>query len=218
MSWLLKFWGSTVGKKVVMAVTGILLVGFVFTHMLGNLQMFLGADAMNRYAAFLKSTGELLWVARAGLFTAAVLHIVSAYQLTMLNRAARPTDYAKRESQVSTLASKTMRVGGVILALFIVYHIGHFTVGTFHPAFSHTGVYGNVIIGFQTWWVVLFYVVAMAFLGLHLFHGFWAGFRTLGLQKRSASPIQRSAALWVAVLVWAGFTAIPVAVLLGILN
>ncbi len=218
MSWLLKFWGSTVGKKVVMAVTGILLVGFVFAHMLGNLQMFLGADAMNRYAAFLKSTGELLWVARAGLFTAAVLHIVSAYQLTMLNRAARPTDYAKRESQVSTLASKTMRVGGVILALFIVYHIGHFTVGTFHPAFSHTGVYGNVIIGFQTWWVVLFYVVAMAFLGLHLFHGFWAGFRTLGLQKRSASPIQRSAALWVAVLVWAGFTAIPVAVLLGILN
>ena len=111
MSWLLKFWGSTVGKKVVMAVTGILLVGFVFAHMLGNLQMFLGADAMNRYAAFLKSTGELLWVARAGLFAAAVLHIVSAYQLTMLNRAARPTDYAKRESQVSTLASKTMRLG-----------------------------------------------------------------------------------------------------------
>lgn len=218
MSWLLKFWGSTVGKKVVMAVTGIILVGFVLGHMLGNLQMFLGADAMNRYAAFLKSTGELLWVVRGGLLAAAVLHIVSAYQLTMINRAARPTDYAKREPQISTLASRTMRVGGVILALFIVYHLGHLTVGAFHPAFSHTGVYGNVIIGFQTWWVVLFYVVAMAALGMHLFHGFWAGFRTLGLQKRSASPIQRSAALWVAVLVWAGFTAIPVAVLLGILN
>lgn len=218
MSWLLKFWSSTVGKKVVMAVTGIMLVGFVFAHMLGNLQMFLGADAMNRYAAFLKSTGELLWVARAGLFGAAVLHIVSAVQLTLINRAARPTNYAKREPQVSTLASRTLRWGGVILALFIVYHIGHFTLGTFHPAFSHTGVYGNVIIGFQSPWVVLFYVLAMAALGMHLFHGVWAGFRTLGLQKRSASPIQRSAALWVAIIVWAGFTAIPVAVLLGILN
>lgn len=218
MSWLLKFWGSTVGKKVVMAVTGIILVGFVIGHMLGNLQMFLGSDAMNRYAAFLKSTGELLWVVRGGLLAAAVLHIISAYQLTMINRAARPTDYAKREPQISTLASRTMRLGGVILAAFIIYHLGHFTTGTFHPAFSHTGVYGNVIIGFRTWWVVLFYVVAMAALGLHLFHGFWAGFRTLGLQKRSASPIQRSAALWVAIIVWAGFTAIPVAVLLGILN
>jgi succinate dehydrogenase / fumarate reductase cytochrome b subunit len=218
VSWLPKFWRSTVGKKVVMAVTGIILVGFVIGHMLGNLQMFLGADAMNRYAAFLKSTGELLWVARGGLLAAAVLHIISAYQLTMINRAARPADYAKREPQVSTLASRTMRIGGVVLALFIVYHLGHFTVGTFHPAFSHTGVYGNVIIGFHTWWVVLFYVVAMAALGMHLFHGFWAGFRTLGLQKRSASPIQRSAALWIAIFVWAGFTAIPVAVLLGILN
>ncbi len=218
MSWLPKFWKSTVGKKVVMAVTGIMLVGFVFAHMLGNLQMFLGADAMNGYAAFLKSTGELLWVARAGLFGAAVLHIVSAVQLTLINRAARPTEYAKREPQVSTFASRTLRIGGVILAVFIVYHLGHFTFGTFHPAFSHTGVYGNVIIGFQSPWVVLFYVVAMASLGMHLFHGVWAGFRTLGLQKRSASPIQRSAALWVAIIVWAGFTAIPIAVLLGILN
>lgn len=218
MRWLLKFWGSTVGKKVVMAVTGIMLVGFVIVHMLGNLQMFLGADAMNGYAAFLKSTGELLWVARAGLLGAAVLHIVSAVQLTLINRAARPLDYAKREPQVSTFASRTLRWGGVVLALFIVYHLGHFTTGAFHPAFSPTGVYGNVIIGFRSVWVVLFYVIAMASLGLHLYHGVWAGVRTLGLQKRSASPIQRSAALWVAILVWAGFTVIPVAVLLGILN
>ena len=98
MSWLLKFWDSTVGKKVVMAVTGILLVGFVIAHMLGNLQMFLGADAMNKYAAFLKSTGELLWVARAGLFVAAVLHIISAVQLTMINRAARPTAAPRRRT------------------------------------------------------------------------------------------------------------------------
>jgi succinate dehydrogenase / fumarate reductase cytochrome b subunit len=218
MSWLRKFWDSTVGKKAVMAVTGLVLVAFVVGHMLGNLQMFLGADAMNRYAAFLKSTGELLWVVRAGLFTAAVLHIVSAYQLTMIARAARPTDYAKRQSQVSTIASRTMRVGGVILVAFLIYHLGHFTTGTFHPAFSPTGVYGNVIIGFRVWWVALFYVVAMVFVGLHLFHGAWSGFRTLGLAKDSPSPIHRTFALWVALIVWAGFTAIPVAVVLGILN
>jgi succinate dehydrogenase / fumarate reductase, cytochrome b subunit len=218
MSWLLKFWDSTVGKKVVMAATGILLLGFVFAHMAGNLQMFIGADAMNRYAAFLKSTGELLWVARLGLLGAVVLHIIAAVQLTRLNAAARPQEYAKREPQVSTLASRTMRWGGFLLLFFIVFHIGHFTTGTFHPAFSHTGVYGNVILGFRSPWVVAFYVTAMAALGLHLFHGAWAAFRTLGLQKRSASPLQRSAALWFAIIVWAGFTVIPLAVLLGILN
>ena len=218
MRWLWKFWESTVGKKAVMAVTGIMLVGFVFVHMLGNLQMFSGADAMNGYSAFLKSTGELLWVARAGLLAAVVLHIISAYQLTMLNRAARPVDYARREPAVSTLASKTMRWGGVLLLFFIVYHLNHFTTGWFHPAFSRTGVYGNVIVGFRSGWVVTLYVVAMAFLGLHLFHGAWSGFRTLGLAKPSLSPIQRSFALWLAIVVWAGFTAVPLAVYLEIIN
>ena len=218
MRWLWKFWESTVGKKAVMAVTGIMLVGFVFVHMLGNLQMFSGADAMNGYSAFLKSTGELLWVARAGLLAAVVLHIISAYQLTMINRAARPVDYARREPAVSTLASKTMRWGGVLLLFFIVYHLNHFTTGWFHPAFSHTGVYGNVIVGFRSGWVVTLYVVAMAFLGLHLFHGAWSGFRTLGLAKPSLSPIQRSFALWLAIVVWAGFTAVPLAVYLEIIN
>ena len=215
---LLLFWGSTVGKKVVMAVTGIVLVGFVIGHMLGNLQMFRDAEAMNNYAAFLKSTGGLLWVARAGLLTAAVLHIIAAVQLTLINRAARPTAYVRRDPQVATFASRTLRWGGVILAVFIVYHLGHFTTGTFHPAFSHRDVYGNVIIGFRSVWVALFYVIAMASLGLHLFHGVWAGVRTLGLQQRSEVPIQRTVALWVAIVVWAGFTVIPVAVLLGVLN
>jgi succinate dehydrogenase / fumarate reductase cytochrome b subunit len=218
MSWLKNFWASTVGKKVVMAVTGIVLVAFVFGHMVGNLQMFLGADVMNRYAAFLKSTGELLWVVRAGLLAAAVLHIIAAYQLTQINRKARPDGYARMEPQVSTLASRTMRVGGVTLAAFIVFHILHFTTGDLHPAFSHTGVYGNVILGFRVWWVSLFYIVAMASLGLHLFHGVWSGFRTLGVAKPSPEPIHRKLALGVAVIVWAGFTVIPVAVMLGILS
>ena len=218
MSGLQKFWDSTVGKKVVMAVTGIILVTFVIGHMLGNLQMFLGAEAMNRYAAFLKSTGELLWLARAGLAVAAVLHIISAVQLTMLNRAARPVAYAKQEPTVSTIASRTMRLGGVLLAVFLIFHLMHFTTGTLHPAFSHTGVYGNVILGFRSPWVVLFYVAAMAALGLHLFHGAWSAFRTLGLAKDSPTPLHRRVALWLAIGVWAGFTVIPVAVFLEILT
>jgi succinate dehydrogenase / fumarate reductase cytochrome b subunit len=218
MRWLGRFWASTIGKKVVMAVTGIILVTFVIAHMLGNLQMFAGADAMNRYAAFLKSTGELLWVARAGLLAAVVLHIVSAAQLTLINRAARPSAYVKREPAVSTIASRTMRWGGVFLALFIVFHLLHFTTGTFLPEWSPTGVYGNVILGFRSGWVVLFYVTAMAFLGLHLFHGAWSGFRTLGLSKPSANPLHRRIALGIALVVWAGFTVIPLAVFLEILN
>lgn len=218
MRWLRAFWDSTVGKKAVMAVTGILLVGFVVAHMLGNLQMFIGADAMNRYAALLKSTGELLWVARAGLLGAAALHITAAYQLTQLNRAARMDAYAKQVPAASTLASRTMRWGGVLLLAFIVFHIGHFTTGTFHPAFSHTMVYGNVILGFRSPVVSVFYLAAMAALGMHLYHGAWSGFRTLGLAKRSAHPRERRIAQGIALIVWAGFSSIPVAVWLGILN
>jgi succinate dehydrogenase / fumarate reductase cytochrome b subunit len=215
---LLRFWDSTIGKKVVMAVTGIGLVVFVVGHMAGNLQVFLGADVFNDYAHTLQSLGPLLWIARGALFAAAVLHIVSALQLTVRARAARPDDYARRESRVATIASRTMRAGGVLLALFIIYHIQHFTIGNLHPAFSRGGAYGNVVLGFRTWWVTLFYVIAMGFLGLHLFHGVWAGFRTLGVAKPDPMPLERKLALWLAILVWAGFTAVPVAVWLGIVN
>lgn len=218
MGMLQRFWASTIGKKVVMAVTGIILVGFVFLHMAGNLQMFLGAHVMDRYAAFLKSSMELLWILRITLLVAVVLHIISAYQLTMMNRRARPAGYSKHELAAATWASRSMRVGGVLLAVFIVYHLLHFTTGTLHPAFSHTAVYGNVILGFRSPWIVAFYVVAMAFLGLHLFHGVWSAFRTLGVAKPSPAPLHRRVALVVAVVVWAGFTVIPVAVLLGILQ
>lgn len=218
MRWLLDLWRSTIGKKVVMAVTGLLLVLFVIGHMLGNLQVFLGADSFNQYAAFLQGLGELLWLARGGLFVAAVLHIISAYQLTRINWAARPDGYAKPAHQVATLASRMMRWGGVFLALFIVYHIGHMTTGSFHPAFSAHGAYGNVVLGFRAWWVVLIYVIAMVFLGLHLFHGAWSGVRTLGLAKPSPAPMHREIALWMAVGVWAGFTIVPLAVFLGFVN
>ena len=218
MRGLLRFWDSTIGKKVVMAVTGLGLVVFVVGHMAGNLQVFLGADVFNDYAHKLQALGPLLWIARGMLLVAAVLHIISAAQLTARARAARPDDYAKREPQVSTWASRTMRIGGVLLAVFIVLHIQHMTIGNLHPAFSRGGAYGNVVLGFRTWWVVLFYVVAMGFLGLHLFHGVWAGFRSLGLAKPNPMPLERTLALWVALIVWAGFTVVPVAVWLGLIN
>jgi succinate dehydrogenase / fumarate reductase cytochrome b subunit len=218
MRLLLQFWDSTIGKKWVMAVTGISLVLFTFAHMAGNLQVFLGADAFNDYAHKLQSLGPLLWVARAGLFAMAALHIVSAVQLTARARAARPADYAKRVPQVSTLASRLMRIGGVILAAFIIFHILHFTTGQLHPAFSKGGAYGNVVIGFQVWWVAVFYIVAMSFLGLHLYHGVWAGVRTLGIAKPNPKPMERKLALAAAIIIWAGFIAVPLGVLLGIVD
>ena len=219
MGIILSFWRSTIGKKVVMAVTGLILVGFVLGHMLGNLQMFQGAEKMNAYAHFLKSMGGLLWLVRLGLLAAAVLHVVAAYQLTRLRAAARPVGYKNGpQNQVSTLASRTMRWGGVLLLVFIVFHILHFTTLDVFPDYSTTDVYGNVIHGFSIWWVTLFYVVAMVFLGLHLYHGAWSSLRTLGAARMSAHPLRRTVALWVAIVVWAGFTAIPVAVYAGLLG
>ena len=226
--WALTLYRSTIGKKVIMAVTGLMLVGFVIAHMAGNLQMFIGPAKMNGYAAFLKSTGELLWVARLVLLGATILHVLMAWQLTQIKRKARPVDYTRRDPQASTLASRSMRWGGVFLLVFIVFHILHFTTGTvfpmasqpdaMYPAFSHTDVYGNVISAFRNPLVVAFYVVAMLFLLLHLFHGAWSSVRTLGLMKPSPNPMKRSVSTAIAVIVWLGFSAIPVAVFLGVIR
>jgi succinate dehydrogenase / fumarate reductase cytochrome b subunit len=213
------FWASTVGKKLVMGATGIALIGFVIVHMAGNLQFFAGAERFNGYSRLLKhDLIELTWIVRLGLLAAVVLHVAAAYQLTMRNRAARPQDYQRREPQVSTYASRTMRWGGVYLLVFIVYHLGHFTTGTFHPAFSETGTYGNVVIGFKMLPVALFYLGAMAFLALHLYHGVWAGVRTLGLARPSAEPLQRRLSLVLAVVVAAGFSLLPLSVALGVVH
>ena len=226
--WALTLYRSTIGKKVIMAVTGLLLVVFVIFHMLGNLQVFVGAGRFNRYSAFLQSLGELLWVARIGLLLALVLHVLMAWQLTMITRRARPVDYERREPQVSTLGSRTMRWGGVLLLVFIVFHLLHFTTGTvfpfasrpdaMYPQFSRGDVYGNVISAFRTPWVTAAYVISMLFLLLHLFHGAWSSMRTLGLSKPSRYPLQRRGATVVALVVWLGFTAVPLAVFFGVIR
>ncbi|HEU4641049.1 MAG TPA: succinate dehydrogenase cytochrome b subunit [Gemmatimonadaceae bacterium] len=211
------FWRSTIGKKVVMAVTGLIMVGFVIVHMIGNLQVFVGPAKINAYSHFLHHTiGELLWVARIVLLVSVVLHIVGAYQLTKLDRAARPVGYARKEAQAATPASRTMRWGGVALLLFIVFHILHLTTGTIQPVpYTEGDVYANLVGGFQIWWVTLIYVLAMVALGLHIFHGGWSSVRTLGLSQPKPDPLKRPLAQLIAVILWIGFTCVPVAIFFG---
>jgi len=214
------FYASMVGKKVVMGVTGLIGIGFVILHSLGNLLVFRGPAAINSYSHFLKSTGELLWSLRIVLIVAVVLHVIAAVQLTRQSRAARPIAYTKRERQVATVASRTMRWGGALLLVFIVLHILHFTTGTIRPAgvFSSEDVYANVVTSFRIWWVALFYVLAMVALGLHLFHGAWSSVRSIGVSPLSPEPLHHRISLAVALLVWAAFTAVPIAVVAGIVR
>jgi succinate dehydrogenase / fumarate reductase, cytochrome b subunit len=220
MGRLRSFYASMVGKKVVMGVTGLIGIGFVILHSLGNLLVFRGPEAINSYSRFLKNTGELLWALRIVLIVAVILHVIAAVQLTRQSRAARPIGYVKHESQVATIASRTMRWGGALLLVFIVVHILHFTTGTIRPAgvFSREDVYANVVTSFRIWWVALFYVVAMIALGLHLAHGAWSSVRSIGASAPSPRPLRRKISIAVAALVWVAFTAIPVAVFAGIVR
>jgi succinate dehydrogenase / fumarate reductase, cytochrome b subunit len=215
---LSRFWHSTIGKKVVMAVTGIFGILFVIGHMVGNLQMFYAnaPEAMQHYAQLLRTSMPLLYAVRAALLAAVVLHAVSAYQLTMRARAARPEPYAKRAPQVTTLAARTIRWGGVLLVVFIVFHILHMTLGTVHPQFTHLDPYNNVRIGLGNPLVAGFYLLAMGALGLHLYHGSWAALRTLGVAKASATPLKRRLALGIAIVVTIGFMIVPIAAVAGL--
>ena len=214
------FYASMVGKKVVMGVTGLIGTGFVILHSLGNLLIFQGSTALNSYSRFLKSSTELLWALRVTLIVAVILHVIAAVQLTQQSRSARPVGYVKHESQVATVASRTMRWGGVLILIFIVFHILHFTTGTIRPAgaFSHEDVYANVVTSFRIWWVALFYVVTMIALGFHLFHGAWSSMRSIGVSPPSPRPLHRRISLAIALLVWAAFTAVPMAVFTGMVR
>lgn len=214
------FYASMVGKKVVMGVTGLIGIGFVILHAAGNLLVFSGPQAINSYSHFLKRTGELLWTLRIVLILAVILHVVAAVQLTRQSRAARPIGYTRREPQVSTIASRTMRWGGVLLLVFIVLHILHFTTGTVRPAgvFTPDDVYANIISGFRIWWVTLLYVVAMVALGFHIVHGAWSSFRSLGVSPPSPQPLVKRISVAIAILVWAAFTVVPLAVFAGLVR
>jgi succinate dehydrogenase / fumarate reductase, cytochrome b subunit len=213
------FWDSSVGKKVIMAVTGLIMVAYLITHVLANLLVFQGPTRINAYSAFLHGTGGALWVARAVLLAALIFHVVAAVQLAARRQAARPIGYAAgRDPQVSTLASRTIRWGGALILAFLVYHILHFTIGTAHPSFVEGDPYHNVTTGFQNPIVVVVYLIAMVAVGLHLYHGVWSSGRSLGMSPPSPTPLRRTIALVLAVVVWLGFTVIPLAVYAGVVR
>jgi succinate dehydrogenase / fumarate reductase cytochrome b subunit len=209
---------STLGRKVVMAVTGVILFGFVLGHMAGNLLLYLGPEALNAYAVKLRTVPAALWAARATLLVSVLLHIWAAVSLTRSNKTARPKGYARRGDQAATYASRTMVWSGPLLALFVVYHLMHFTFGNVHGSFVHGDVYHNVVTGFQSPLISGFYILAMFALGLHLYHGVYSATQSVGLNHPRINSYRRGfAALFTAVIVVANIS-FPVAVMAGLVK
>jgi succinate dehydrogenase / fumarate reductase, cytochrome b subunit len=219
-------WGSTVGKKITMAVSGVILIGFVVGHMIGNLKVYQGPEAFNHYADGLRAfgdpffgTNQLLWLIRAVLLAAVLVHIVAAAQLTLHSRKARRVGYRKYDNDLAfSYASRTMVWGGVIILAFIVFHIMHLTIGNVHPDFVHHDAYHNFVAGFQNVPVSLAYIAAMIPLGFHLYHGFWSMLQTLGASNPEYNHIRRPVAAGLAVIVVVGNISFPVAVLAGLVR
>jgi succinate dehydrogenase / fumarate reductase cytochrome b subunit len=214
------FLGSSIGKKAVMAATGLVLYSFVVGHMIGNLQIYLGPNAINDYAEFLQHFlhGQGIWLARGGLLVAVALHIWAAVSLTLSNWSARPVGYREWQAVESTYASRTMVWSGPLLAVFILYHLAHFTLGNVHPEFVRGDVFRNVVVGFQNPFVSAFYVLAMLALGLHMYHGFWSMLQTLGLSHPRFNRVRLTASLVLAGIVVLGNISIPLAVLAGLVH
>ncbi|HEV8632255.1 MAG TPA: succinate dehydrogenase cytochrome b subunit [Thermoanaerobaculia bacterium] len=233
MRWIVEFYRSSLGKKQVMAITGALLFGFVLVHMIGNLKVYEGPQVYDAYARGLRTIGipfvpesGLLWIARSVLLLAVLLHVHAAWSTTQQSHAARTTRYRRRDAVQTTYAERTMRWGGVIIVLFVLYHLAHFTWGL--PVAPATFVphdpYLNFVNGFRIWWVSLIYVVAQVFLAFHLYHGLWSMFQSLGWVPRSldgtaAGPDWRRAfATTFALVVAIGNISFPIAVLAGVVR
>ncbi|MGC8917254.1 MAG: succinate dehydrogenase cytochrome b subunit [Thermoanaerobaculum sp.] len=212
---LFAFYGTTVGKKLVMAVTGLILAVFVLGHMAGNLQIYQGPEKLNHYAQLLRVSMPLLWTVRLVLLLSVILHIVAAVQVTLQNWRSRPQKYAMSAYQEADIASRTMIWGGLVVAAFVVYHLLHLTLGSAHPSFRPGDVYHNVVAGFQVPLVSAFYILANIFLALHLYHGMWSWFQTLGFSHPKYNRARRVFATAYAVIIAVGNISIPVSVLAG---
>lgn len=218
MELITALYGSTLGKKYLMAITGLLLFGFVVGHMAGNLQLYLGAEIYNAYAHKLQSLGAALWLIRAVLLSIVSVHIIVAVQLWLRNRRSRPVKYRVFNPPEIDYAAKTMILSGPIIGLFIIYHLLHFTVGSAHHDFVRGDVYHNVVSSFQIWWVAVFYMVANILLAVHLYHGLWSLFQTLGWDHPRFGGLRRCFAVVFAVLIGAGNVSMPLAVLVGVVQ
>ena len=213
-----RFWESTNGKKAVMAVSGIILLLFVLGHMLGNLQVFEGPDQFNKYAVLLRTLPEALWAVRIILLIMVILHIVTAVQLAVRKKQARPIGYAKKENTVSSYASRTMYWSGPIVLAFIIYHLLDFTFGNLNPNYVEGNVYHNVIASFSNPIISAWYIFSMLLLALHLRHGAWSMFQSLGVAHPRHNAFLKKAAIVFAVIIFFGFISVPVGVLAGVVK
>ncbi len=212
-----RFWSTSNGKKAVMAVSGAVLAGFVFAHLAGNLQIFIGPEKFNSYALTLRNLPALTWTVRVVLIVMVTVHVWSSLQLAVLRAEARPRDYARIRPAGSTYASRTMYMSGPIIGAFVIYHLMQFTFGVGGTPYEDLDPYGNVIAGFRVPVVSFFYLLAMLLLCLHLRHGLWSMFQTLGLSHPRYTPRLKRLATIVALFVFFGFISIPVAVLAGLI-
>ena len=220
-----RFYEAPIGKKAVMAITGVMLVGYVFAHLLGNLQIYSSdAEQINRYAGFLHNPANAaaLWAARSVLLLAVALHIIAATQLWLQNRAARPIGYVKKADLPASYAARTMIWSGPIVGAFVIFHVLHLTAGKVlelrELGPNMPDVRYNVITGFSNPWVSGFYVLAMILLCLHLYHGMWSMFQSLGISHPRYTPLVKKAAAVLAIAVAVGNCSIPIAVLTGLLT
>jgi succinate dehydrogenase / fumarate reductase cytochrome b subunit len=219
------FYQSSIGKKIVVAVSGLYLIFFVIGHLLGNLEIYLGQNHLNAYAALLQQLGPILWAERIILLLAVVIHIVATIQLAIENRAAKPKKYAVSKPQASTLASRTMIYTGLLVICFVVYHLLQFTLMWTNPEYQNLhddlgrhDVYHMVILGFRQPLISLFYAAALFFLATHLSHGFESVTQTLGINNRRIGGFISNGGRWLSWLIFAGYVSIPVTILLGLIK
>jgi succinate dehydrogenase / fumarate reductase cytochrome b subunit len=217
------FYEAPIGKKVIVAITGIVLFGFVLGHMAGNLQIFLppredGVYRLDHYAELLRANMGLLWAVRLVLLASVVVHIIATIQLKAMALRARPEGYARYTATKSTFASRTMMWTGPMIAAFVIYHILHFTTGQAHPEFEPGAVHRNLILGFQNIFASAAYIVAMVLLGFHLQHGLWSMFQSMGINHPRYNPVFKRFAIAFSVIIVLGNISIPAAVLLGLVE
>ncbi len=215
---LATLWTSLVGKKALMAGTGIVLFAFVLGHMLGNLQAFEGPARLNRYAELLRIEPPLLWTVRIVLLVAVLVHAIAGIQLWLARRDGRPIPYRQWEPTVSTPASRTMIWSGFLILAFVIYHLLDLTFGVANPDFRRGDVFHNLVASLGRGAAAVFYVVAVAGLGVHLWHGLWSMFQSLGISNRAYTPGIKRFAVAFAVILGVGFAAIPLAVLFGVIG
>lgn len=222
---------TSIGKKFLMAITGIIGYLFVIAHMVGNWKIFLGADALNHYSEFLRTVGEpivpartVLWILRIVLLASVIIHVAMAIQLSRQAQTSRPVGYRKKQAVQANFASMTLRWGGTAIFFFLIYHLLHFTIGTVHPQFQtitgaeglvHPNAYHNVVSGFENPVNVIIYLVAVAALGMHLYHGVWSLFQTLGMNRPHLNGLFRGLATLSGIGLFLGFAVVPLAVLFG---